>query len=254
MRNLTAALSAVVLAGGALVVSAPAQAAHPTRPTVSIRAELDLPDQDRGPKTYVANDVVVGSGVELSAANVQPGTAYRWSGDIKVDVNPTTKKVTIAADGTVWDFKTVKVWITSADLRFGAQISDTLMPGVPVKRSISGNKISLSWDAGDHSENLSGTHEFSYKHTSSISANAKSAKKKQVSVTAAATTFGMPAAATGTVEVREGKKLIKTFAIKNGKGSTNFIAKPGKHAYKITYTGAADRAPATVSKTVKVKK
>ena len=257
MRLLTAFLSTATLAGATLI-AAPAHAADSYRPTVTIRAELDLETQDplKGPKTFVARDVVVGAGAELSEADVQPSTADRWDGDIRVDVDPNTKRVTIYSTPDPENFESVRVWITSSELRFGELATDSFMQWTPSTHSVSGNTIAFTWKAPNGEARwLNGSTSFTYKHASSIAATVTSPKKKQVAVKVNTRTFGYQSNGGGTARVYEGTKLIKVFALLgNGSGSTSFTASKGWHTYKITYSGNNVGAPATVFKRVKVKK
>lgn len=131
VRPRVAAVSAATLLATAtlgVLASAPATALEGT---VSIRAELDLPDIGTGPLVYEVNDVVVGDGPEL--VGVSDGDAANsvsnpssWCGDLTVDIDPVAQTITVMAGADPCDFQTLVVTVTSDEFTEVSLVSDAL--------------------------------------------------------------------------------------------------------------------------------
>jgi hypothetical protein len=88
------------------------------------------------------------------------------------------------------------------------------------------------------------------KAPTSLTVAAKPAKKK---VTLTITVKAAGPVPTGTVAIKSGSKVLKTVALKNGKGTVKLTGKKGRHTYTIVYAGNSVDASRTVIEHTKMK-
>lgn len=152
---------------------APDDPASATSDTVSIYASLDLPSLRAhsgpagtdGPRQFAAENVTIGNGPELTAAN-ETANPSQWVGDVRVDINPVTRTITVRHDKEDCSFEVVDVRIDMPQITSIAVISDHL---TQTNESVLGVTIDpttsrLTWTAPRPGDTflISGTSTFTY--------------------------------------------------------------------------------------------
>ncbi|WP_408898683.1 hypothetical protein ACJ5H2_06140 [Nocardioides sp. R1-1] len=241
------------------VNNGPAQAT-PADGAISVKIELGGldPENDR-PRVFQRTNIVPGPGAEVDKDDeVQNPELY--CGDLSVDVDPATRRVTVGNSDEVCDFALVRVTIesdyirnlqASSDSLFGADTSNFTRTITPTATG-----VVVTWiDPSDNWYKTTGSAVFTWEPISFGAATPKIGGKKVVGkklkvkgISAASLT---PQAATLTYQWYRGKKMIKkatkaTYKVKRADVGKKVRVKVTASAYGI--------APTTyTSKKVKIK-
>ena len=130
MKRLAAFAAASSLALGAISVATLASPAGAAGETVSITVAMDLPFQTDncalGPMVFQVTDVAIGAGPELTGDGSEiVSNPCGWGGSVSVDVDPSTKQVTVASVDTN-SFQTTVVTVTYPGIGSVVTTSDDL--------------------------------------------------------------------------------------------------------------------------------
>lgn len=153
MKRSLAVVSAGALALSAGAVALAAAPAGAVGETVSITVEMDLPffcvD---GPLTFQVTDAPIGAGPELTGdAGEITLNPCGWRGSVSVDVDPTTKQITVATANSN-TFQTAVVTVTYPGIGSISTVSDTLWEPnelgctmAPAVTAATGTGATISW-------------------------------------------------------------------------------------------------------------
>ncbi|MGN0065095.1 MAG: Ig-like domain repeat protein [Nocardioides sp.] len=252
----------LALASTALVATPTSQAATPTATSavgaLDIRVELNLPDFRTGsPKVFEVTGVTPSAGVELTNLN-EISNPDGWGGWLAVDIQPGTRRVVLTPDPAGWDFQTVKVRITSPDIRRLSVVSDKLFGDASPDRSITigSNYVEVNWSIAD-STNLTGLAKFKFPATSTT----KVTQLRQVapgrSVRASVKVTGPKPRPGGKVDMvlTKGSAKVKKVVKLTKKGTATALfkkLKKGKWTFTATYRGDGQHLSSTVTKNIEL--
>lgn len=261
----TSIAGAVLALTSSLLVATPtAHAATPTAASglgaLDIRVELDLPGLGSGPKVFEVTDVTPSAGVELTNLDLIDNPSD-WSGWLAVDVQPGTRRVVLIPDPAHLDFKTVRVRITSPDIRRLAVISDELFDDVDdpvVDRSITvgGSYVEVRWSTPEPTI-LTGLAKFRFPATSKTRVTQLRQVAPGRSVRASVKVTGPKPRPGGKVDMvlTKGSAKVKKVVKLTKKGTATALfkkLKKGKWTFTATYRGDGQHLSSTVTKNIEL--
>jgi hypothetical protein len=152
MKRPLAVAATAALALGAAGIASLASPAGAVGETVSITVSMDLPDFcTDGPMVFQVTDVTIGAGPELTGDSGEiVSNPCGWRGAVSVDVDPTTKQVTVATANSN-TFQTTVVTVIYPGIGSVLTTSDSLWVAdscnmlTPPATAVTATGFSASW-------------------------------------------------------------------------------------------------------------
>jgi hypothetical protein len=146
---------------------------------VDIYAALDLPSSSLGPRTFEVTKAMADDGPELTVEN-ETSNPSDWCGDVKVDIDPGARTITVTRDQESCSYETAVVRIATNEIASVDVVSDELASrrvsegkpltaaGATLDVAVTSEGVVLTWTSIDGEKfYLDGVSVFSYEQVHS---------------------------------------------------------------------------------------